>query len=354
MRSWRLHNLILKQWGELTGETKLKQSDGRVALLGDRTGTWLDEAEQAEFAGLETPFAIVHKTTLHVIKEERDKDVARRTPSSKYTRRTAAQLYQRVASTVERIMVDRWWRAHAQRHNDGGKAMLRFRKQWEAPGLVAIPLEGGAPKLLLFLHDTTRARYKRKGDSLRSRHFRNQAYAPPMNLPDGTVSIFTDGSALPRKPGNMFPPAGFGFAAVTGGNGHEHTGGREIACKCGPVDPSTPNVKTATNNSSELVAFTRALQWARSSHLTKSRAIVIRFDSAYASMIASGSWKAKKHKDLAAEARAAWTDLRKHTNNNLWLRHVRGHSGHAWNDRADHLASQGRQGQSIYHELATL
>ena len=198
---------------------------GRVALLGDRTGTWLDEAEQAEFAGLETPFAIVHKTTLHVIKEERDKDVARRPPSSKYTRKTAAQLYQRVASAVERIMVDRWWRAHAQRHKDGGKAMLCFRKQWEAPGLVAIPLEGGAPKLLLFLHDTTRARYKRKGDSLRSRHFRNQAYAPPMNLPDGTVSIFTDGSAEPRKPGHMFPPAGFGFAAVTGGNGHEHKGG---------------------------------------------------------------------------------------------------------------------------------
>ena len=175
-----------------------------------------------------------------------------------------------------------------------------------------------------------------------------------MNLPDGTVSIFTDGSAEPRKPGHMFPPAGFGFATVTGGNGHEHTGGREIACKCGPVDPSTPNVKTATNNSSELVAFTRALQWARSSHLTQSRAIVIRFDSAYASMIASGSWKARKHKDLAAEARAAWTDLRKHTTNNLWLRHVRGHSEHAWNDRADHLASQGRQGQSIYQELATL
>ena len=99
---------------------------------------------------------------------------------------------------------------------------------------------------------------------------------------DATVSIFTDGSAEPRKPGHMFPPAGFGFAAVTGGNGHEHTGGREIACKCGPVGPSTPNVKTATNNSSELVAFTRALQWARSSHLTQSRAIVIRFDSAYA------------------------------------------------------------------------
>ena len=57
-------------------------------------------------------------------------------------------------------------------------------------------------------------------------------------------------------------------------------------------------------------------------------------------MIASGSWKARKHKALAAEAHAAWTDLRKHTNNQLWIRHVRGHSRHRWNNRADSLANQ--------------
>ena len=112
-------------------------------------------------------------------------------------------------------------------------------------------LDGGEPKLLLFLCDATRARYKRKGDSLRSRHFRNQAYAPPMHLPDGTVSIFTDGSAEPRKPGFMFPPAGWGFAAVTGGEGHEHNDGREIASRCGSVTASTPNVRTGTNNSGQ-------------------------------------------------------------------------------------------------------
>ena len=157
----------------------------------------------------------------------------------------------------------------------------------------------------------------------------------------------TDGSAEPRKPGNMFPPAGFGFAAVTRGDGHEHKGGHEIACMCGPVTPSTPNVKTATNNSSELLAFTRALQWARTSPLSQGRPIVVRFDSAYAAMIASGTWKAKKHKALAGEARAAWADLRKHTDNKLWIRHVRGHSRHQWNNRADHLANQGRLGHSI-------
>ena len=140
---------------------------------------------------------------------------------------------------------------------------------------------------------------------------------------------------------------------VTGGEGHEHKDGREIASRCGSVTASTPNVRTGTNNSSELLAFTRALQWARNSHLTQGKAIVCRFDSAYASMIASGSWKARKHKALAAEAHAAWTDLRKHTNNQLWIRHVRGHSRHRWNNRADSLANRGQLGREEYHELPT-
>ena len=32
----------------------------------------------------------------------------------------------------------------------------------------------------------------------------------------------------------------------------------------------------------------------------------------------------------------------------LWIRHVKGHSGHEWNDVADVLADQGRRGQRRY------
>ena len=47
-RSRRLHEMTLKQWREVTGETKVKASEGRITLLGDRSCTWLDDAEQSE------------------------------------------------------------------------------------------------------------------------------------------------------------------------------------------------------------------------------------------------------------------------------------------------------------------
>ena len=50
------------------------KNDGRTVLLGDRSWTWIDESEEGEFAGLEEPFPILHKATLHTIKEERDKN----------------------------------------------------------------------------------------------------------------------------------------------------------------------------------------------------------------------------------------------------------------------------------------
>jgi hypothetical protein len=52
-RSKRLHEMTLKQWREVTGEKKIKATEGRITLLGDRSCTWLDDSEQSEWAGLE-------------------------------------------------------------------------------------------------------------------------------------------------------------------------------------------------------------------------------------------------------------------------------------------------------------
>ena len=77
----------------------------------------------------------------------------------------------------------------------------------------------------------------------------------------------------------------------------------------------------------------------------------MRYDSLYAAMVASGTWKAKKHKAMAAEARLAWAALKKRLGESVWLRHVKGHSGHWWNDKVDSLANAGRCGTEIDMEM---
>ena len=116
-RSARLWELALAAWRSATGETKVKTTD-RIVLFGDRSGTWLDESEEAAFAGLEEPFAILHKVTLHVIHTERNKDAA---PKAK-RRRTVTELYQKVQSLVQRLAAKRWRDATIKRHHDGGAA----------------------------------------------------------------------------------------------------------------------------------------------------------------------------------------------------------------------------------------
>ena len=58
----------------------------------------------------------------------------------------------------------------------------------------------------------------------------------------------------------------------------------------------------------------------------------------------TGTWRAKKHKAMAEEARGAWIALKKIIGERLWMRHVKGHSGHPYNDIADRLADAGKQG----------
>ena len=88
----------------------------------------------------------------------------------------------------------------------------------------------------------------------------------------------------------------------------------------GPVTSATPGVRhTATDNLACLIAITRALTWAADDPVANpilpigehSRPICIRYDmNEYAAMIATGVWKAKKHKDAAPLAQRAWKRLK--------------------------------------------
>jgi len=339
-RARRLWDMILEQWGSVTGETKVRAADPRVVIFGERSGTWLDEAEQSDFAGLEEPFAVIHKATLHVLLQERNRDAA---PGAR-TRRTAMQLYQRVAKLVTLVVTDKMCACITRRHADEGASLTRFRRSWEAPGFVTIS-EANEVQLIFFMKHVTRERWKGKKLDTHAKRHRTQQHAPPTTLPQGTASIYTDGSAEPRQLGKPPAPAGFGACAIVGGQGHEQADGHLIWEVCGQITMSMRNVSTVTNNLAELVAFTRALQWAARKGDVKY--VVMRYDSLYAAMVASGTWKAKKHKAMAMEARHAWTTLKKRLGDRVWLRHVKGHSGHRWNNRADSLADAGRQGMHV-------
>ena len=154
----------------------------------------------------------------------------------------------------------------------------------------------------------------------------------------------------PRKLGAPPPPAGYGLKAVTGGTGPEHDGGRALYEECGQINARSsehPHVLTTTSNLAELVAFTRAVDWAHANRLAFGKPVCIRYDSMYAAHIATGIWKAKKHKPMARAARQAWARLKRSKEGRAWMKHVRGHTGNQWNERADRLADQGRGGKSV-------
>jgi ribonuclease HI len=336
-RSRLLWQRVLHAWRDVTGERKLSETSGLVVLFGYRASTWLDESERAEFAGLEEPFAVVHKVTLYVIATERDRDAA---PTKYHVRRTPRQLYQRVQGLVQRAAQTRWLTAWDKRHTDAGKAIAAFRKRWEAPGIATI--HGSRVQVVLFMAATARTRWRQAHPQ---RMWRTQQLAPPAAVPADTVSIFTDGSAVPRKLGQPKPIAGYGVVCVHGDDPDDRGGtGHAIFEMCGPIVPDRLVHKNTTNNLAELVAFTHGLRWARHTH---HGSVLMRYDSTYAANIAAGLWKPKKHQAAAARAIKLWADVRRQRPN-LWLKHVKGHSNHRWNNRADRLADAGRAGRHVY------
>ena len=115
---------------------------------------------------------------------------------------------------------------------------------------------------------------------------------------------------------------------------------------CGPLKVGDEEVEVLSNNTAEIRAIIVALRWAQ----RDSRATVLRYDSKYAAMMTLGEWRPKKNKALVAVAREAWNAARAAKGGQLWMRHVKGHSGDRWNDRADALADRGRRGDLLHGE----
>ena len=133
------------------------------------------------------------------------------------------------------------------------------------------------------------------------------------------IEIYTDGSARKGK-------AGWGMVVVLEGE--------EFESRKGPVETAAK-----TNNVGEVMAVQQAIRWA----VEQGQSVRIRYDSMYAANMVQGTWKCKKGKniELIREAREEYRKADRKVS--ITWKHVKAHSNHKWNDRADALADEGAQ-----------
>tara|TARA_B100001996_G_C18656811_1_gene591512 strand:+ start:1481 stop:2032 length:552 start_codon:yes stop_codon:yes gene_type:complete len=153
------------------------------------------------------------------------------------------------------------------------------------------------------------------------------------------ISLYFDGSCQENRNVTKDTPAGWGVVVVKGDSGLGRGDGEIIEELSGPVVTDSAEdgylgAEVGSNNTGELTAMGQALRWLLING--NSAPVTIRGDSLYALKIASGEWRAKANRELAALVQSLWKEV-------ISLRpieaeHVRAHRGHRWNERADHLA----------------
>mmetsp|Transcript_16203 Transcript_16203/g.35140 ORF Transcript_16203/g.35140 Transcript_16203/m.35140 type:complete len:286 (-) Transcript_16203:251-1108(-) len=161
------------------------------------------------------------------------------------------------------------------------------------------------------------------------------------------IAIFTDGACAGNQNVAVAKcPAGWGAVVVDGCLGRPPLGGVALAELYGPVelDAASPfylGAEVGSNNTGELSAVCEALRWL-TEHEPTARDAVICYDSEYASNQAQGIHRAHKNIVLARRSHALLAEARK--KRKVRFLHVKGHSGHQWNDAADSLANRGATG----------
>ena len=288
---WRI---VLRAWHAKTGE-RLREDDAWVTAWGARWSEWKDEQEQGEHGPTEEVWRVLHAATVVAVGEERQR----------FRPRGATQMIHRVRELVADIVRMREQRG---RQED-------FHKKWVQTGAAKVG-KGGA---IVTLWDGCR-RTRRVG----------QTGAVPDDMPQqerAIVEIYTDGSG-----GDEGSGAGYGWVRV-----EEQE--KEVASGAGAVSISSGDTEFIgadkhTNNTGELSAIYWGIKAAEREGLSE---VVIRYDSKYAAGMARGLWRPKSNKELVQRVRKAVQDA----TCTIWWKHVKGHSGDKWNDRADELADEG-------------
>ena len=143
--------------------------------------------------------------------------------------------------------------------------------------------------------------------------------------------------------------AGWGWVAVSGGDGEADSEAVELARACGPVDldehaPEFLGARRLSNNVAEGQGLGEALRWLLAAEPPDRVAIWFRTDNQLVAGWALGTTRVRANAELAASVRSLW--LQAAARWRLAWSHVRGHSGHRWNTLADELATRGCRGES--------
>ena len=74
--------------------------------------------------------------------------------------------------------------------------------------------------------------------------------------------------------------------------------------------------------------------------------LVIRYTNEYAAAVATGLWKPRKHKEMAAKAKRAWEQLRQQRDGTVYIQHAP--AAQQWAAKAADLAARGKTGEQVY------
>ena len=157
--------------------------------------------------------------------------------------------------------------------------------------------------------------------------------------------LYVDGSAIGNRNVDADTPAGWAVVCIQTKIGDDsHSSGKLQTELSGRVitDEGTAQfigAEVGSNNTGELSAIYHALKHIEfgDQFNPEGTNYVIYGDSLYAGKMAQGEWFAKENKALVKRVHNLWTRLKMAGINFSWS-HVKAHSGHLWNERADHLA----------------
>ena len=160
------------------------------------------------------------------------------------------------------------------------------------------------------------------------------------------VHIYVDGSCGENRNVTSDTKAGWGFCVISEDTGSGNGKGTLLTESFGqvvtnPDEEGFFGAEVGSNNTAELSAIAHALRWVV---LEEVGAAILRSDSTYALNIASGIWEAKANQELARRGSSLWKEV----SGQIVLsgEHVPAHTGHRWNERADHLAFRAMKGDS--------